>query len=103
MFLRADTYEGLYRTYRSLYGSIHEEQMMNQAPLTEVRDKFREVVDDVMATGDAYTITRHGKPVAVVLSFDEYESLVETLNILSDDDAMEAIAEGEAQASAEGE
>jgi len=68
---------------------------MNTAPLTEVRDKLREVVDTVVETGSEYIITRHGKPVAVVLSYDEYESLVETLNIISDDDTMTAIAEGE--------
>lgn len=67
---------------------------MNTAPLTEVRDNLREIVDTVVATGEAYTITRHGRPTAVILGFDEYESLIETLNILSDDDAMSAIEDG---------
>jgi len=69
---------------------------MNTAPLTEVRDKLRQVVDTVVETGTEYVITRHGKPVAVVLAFDEYESLVETLNILSDAETVAAINEGEA-------
>jgi prevent-host-death family protein len=73
---------------------------MNTAPLTEVRDNLRQIVDDVVSTGDEYVITRHGKPLAVVLSYDEYESLVESLNLLSDDGAMAAITEGEAEASA---
>jgi antitoxin YefM len=68
--------------------------MNNVAPLTEVRDNLREIVDDVVESGNVYTITRHGRPVAVVLSHDEYESLVETMNILADPAAMEAIAEG---------
>lgn len=72
---------------------------MNTAPLTEVRDKLREVVDTVVETGTEYVITRHGKPVAVILGYDEYESLVETLNILSDEDALDAIREGEADLS----
>jgi prevent-host-death family protein len=67
------------------------------APFTEVRDKLRDILDDVVATGNQYTITRHGKPVAVIVSNDEYESLIETLNILSDSDAMDAIAEGESE------
>ena len=70
---------------------------MITAPLTEVRDNLREILDDVGASGNEYVITRHGRPVAVILSYDEYESLVETLNILSDDDAMSAIAEAEAE------
>lgn len=71
---------------------------MNTAPLTEVRDNLRQVVDGVVATGDEYIITRHGKPVAVVVGIDEYEALIESLNILSDDATMSAVAEAEAEA-----
>ncbi len=70
---------------------------MSTAPLTEVRDKLREIVDEVVSTGNECVITRHGRPVAVVISHDEYEALVETLNILSDRDAMDAIAEAEGE------
>jgi hypothetical protein len=66
-------------------------------PLTEVRDNIKAIIDEVVGTATEYTVTRHGKPVAVILSYEEYESLVETLNILSDDDAMEAIEEAEAE------
>lgn len=76
--------------------------MNNTGPLTEVRDKLREVVDTVVETGTEYTITRHGKPVAVVLGYDEYEALVETMNILSDDATMSAIREGEADLTDDG-
>lgn len=63
--------------------------------LTDARVNLRAIVDDVLDSGTQYTITRHGRNVAVVLSYDEYESLIETLNVLSDDDAMDAIAEAE--------
>ncbi len=69
--------------------------MSHTAPFTEVRDKLREILDDVVATGNQYTITRHGRPVAVIVSAEEYDSMIETLNILSDADTMAAIAEGE--------
>lgn len=72
---------------------------MNTAPLTEVRDNLREVVDTVVSTGSEFVITRHGRPVAVILGIEEYESLVETLNILSDDDTMTAISEAESEVS----
>jgi prevent-host-death family protein len=65
--------------------------------LTEARDNLRSIVDDVLETSSQFTITRHGRNVAVILSYDEYESLIETLNILSDADAMDAIAEAEAE------
>ncbi|WP_063920408.1 type II toxin-antitoxin system Phd/YefM family antitoxin [Nocardia violaceofusca] len=65
--------------------------------LTEARENLKDIIDEVVETGTEFTITRHGKPLAVVLSYEEYESLLETLNILSDDDAMDAIAEAEAE------
>lgn len=65
--------------------------------LTDIRGNLREVVDEIVRTGRGVTITRHGKPVAVLLAHDEYESLVETVNILSDDETMAAIAQSEAE------
>ena len=67
------------------------------APLTDVRSNLSEIVDEIDRTGTQCVITKHGRPVAVIVSSDEYESLVETLNILSDDDTMAAIAQGEAE------
>ncbi len=69
---------------------------MATAPLTEVRDRLSEIIDEVSTQGTEWTITRHGRPVAVVIAADEYESLIETLNILSDADTMDALAEAEA-------
>jgi antitoxin YefM len=69
--------------------------IMSTVPLTELRDKLSDVVDDIETTSAEYVITRHGRPVAVVLNYEEYESMVETLNILSDPDTMDAIADGD--------
>ena len=67
---------------------------MSTSPLTEVRDNLSEIIDSVVTTGEEWIVTKHGKPVAVILSVDEYESLIETVNVLSDADTMDAIAEG---------
>ena len=64
-------------------------------PLTEARSRLSEIVDDVASTGSTIEISRHGRPVAVVMGYDEYESLLETLNILADEATMDAIAEAE--------
>lgn len=69
----------------------------NTMALSDVRVNLRTIVDEVLATGTQFTITRHGRPVAVLLSHDEYESMIETLNILSDDEAMGAIEEAESE------
>lgn len=73
---------------------------MATLPLTELRDKLSEVVGEIETTNAEYVVTRHGRPVAIILNYEEYEAMVETLNILSDPDAMAAIAEGEAELSA---
>ncbi|WP_419924958.1 type II toxin-antitoxin system Phd/YefM family antitoxin [Candidatus Poriferisocius sp.] len=64
-------------------------------PLTEARSRLSEIVDEVESTGSTIEISRHGRPVAVVMGYEEYESLLETMNILADEATMDAIAEAE--------
>ena len=64
-------------------------------PLTEARSRLSEIVDEVASTGSTIEISRHGRPVAVVMGYEEHESLLETLNILADEATMSAIAEAE--------
>ena len=64
-------------------------------PLTDARNRLSEFVDEVITTGSELVITKHGRPAAVVMGHDDYESLMETLNILSDPKAMAALAEAE--------
>jgi len=68
---------------------------MTTGPLTEVRDNLSEILDQVIATGQEFVITRYGRPAAVLIAVDEYEALIESLNVLSDDDTLEALAEAE--------
>ena len=64
-------------------------------PLTEARSRLSEIVAEVASTGSTVEISRHGRPVAVVIGYEEYESLLETLNILADESTMDAVAEAE--------
>ena len=52
-------------------------------PLTELRPKLPKIMDRLSKYFDRCIITRHGKPEAVMLSEEDYESLLETLDILS--------------------
>ncbi len=70
--------------------------MANVLPLSEVKAKFSEVVDEVVTTHDRVTVTRNGRPVAVLLSIDDLEAVEETLAILSDPIAMSGIEAGRA-------
>ena len=70
--------------------------MSKVLPLSEVKAKLSEVVDDVVTTHERVTVTRNGRPVAVVLSADDLEAIEETVAILSDPDAVRAIQLGRA-------
>ena len=77
-----------------------QKRLTSTEPLTFVRQHFSEIVEEVVTTGSEMVVSRHGRQDAVILGFDEYEALIETLNILSDPVTMSALADAEADLSA---
>ena len=69
--------------------------MARIVPFTEARSTLSELLDAVNQRHEHVVITRNGRPAGVVLSSEEYEALVETLEILEDEDALEALRESE--------
>ena len=67
---------------------------MKTVPLTEARKDLSKILDEVSRVHEHVTITRQGKPAAVVMSSDEFESWQETIEILDDPEAMAAIRRG---------
>ena len=57
---------------------------MQVVPVTEFRVHALEVVRRVNRLGDEVIVTTKGKPAAVLMSYDEWESIVETLAIKKD-------------------
>lgn len=68
--------------------------MVHHISLKDLRPQLPKVVDRIDGKLDRFVITKRGKPVAVMLSIDDYESLMETLDILSDPKAMAGIRRG---------
>jgi prevent-host-death family protein len=62
-------------------------------PLSEVKIKLSAIVDGVVRRSDEVIITRNGKPAAVLISADEYDSWRETQEIKRDPDLMRQIRE----------
>lgn len=58
--------------------------VMDTLSLADVKARLSAVVDAVQGTHERVTITRNGKPAAVLISPDDLASLEETLEILSD-------------------
>jgi len=67
---------------------------MKILPLSEVKMKLSELVEEVSSRDEEITITRNGKPVAIIISQDEFESWKETLSIRADEEFMAEIRRG---------
>lgn len=70
--------------------------MSKVLPLSRVKAKLSEVIDEIAATHERVTVTRNGRPIAVVLSIADLEAIEETVAILSDPAAMQAVELGRA-------
>jgi prevent-host-death family protein len=68
---------------------------METTSLADAKNRLSELVSAVEGTWERVTITKNGRPAAVLIAVDDLESLTETLAILSDPEAMSAIAEAE--------
>jgi len=66
---------------------------MTTVPLSEAKDKLSAMVEHAERTHDIVTITRHGRPAAVLMAADDLESLHETLFWLSQPGVRDNIAQ----------
>lgn len=69
--------------------------MVNTMSLKELRPALPKVVKQIDDKMDRYIVTKRGKPVLVMLSIEDYESLLETIEILADPKAVAGIRRGE--------
>ena len=67
---------------------------MKTLSLSEVKMKLSGLVDSVLKTDEEIVITKNGRPAAVLISPDEFESWRETMAIQSDSDLMADIRQG---------
>ncbi|TVR34993.1 MAG: type II toxin-antitoxin system Phd/YefM family antitoxin [Nitriliruptor sp.] len=68
--------------------------MSKTVPVREFRTHLADLLDEVADRREHVTVTRRGRPAAVLVPVDEYEALEETAEILSDDDTLGAIQRG---------
>lgn len=67
---------------------------MKTVPLSEAKAKLSKLVDRVASLDERVTITRNGRPAAVLVSPDEFESYQETSAIKADRELMKEIRRG---------
>ncbi len=71
--------------------------MAKTIPLAEAKKSLSAIVKDVDEKYDRFTITKNGVDKAVIISSEEFDGLLETLDILSNKEERDAIARAREQ------
>ena len=69
---------------------------MSTQSLRDVRDHLSEVIDRVEHQHERVVVTRNGRPAAVIVSPEDLAQLQETIDVLSDPQALADIREADA-------
>lgn len=65
-------------------------------PVAEARTNLSRLIDDATTTHERFQITRNGRRAAVLLSADDYDTMQDTIAVLSDPELLIAHARGRA-------
>lgn len=63
-------------------------------PFTDARKELSKLIDEVSKDHEHVVITKQGRPKAVLMSADEFESWEETLELMADPKARRRIRKG---------
>lgn len=70
------------------------EVIMKALSVSEAKMKLSGLIDAVNTTDEEIVITKNGRPAAVLVSPEEFESLKETVAVRSDSSLMKEIRKG---------
>ena len=69
--------------------------MMNEisryVPITKAKNDLLDLIRQIESVDEAIAVTKNGVPAAVILSMEKYAGLLETLEILSDQDTVKSL------------
>jgi len=71
--------------------------MLEGISVTEARKSFLPLIEKVDSELYCFMVTRHGRPVAVVMNYEEYSRMVETLKLIEDKQLTREIKKGLAE------
>jgi antitoxin YefM len=67
---------------------------MTTVSLSEAKARLASLLRQVEEVGEPTVITRSGHPAGVLVSLEEYEGILETLEVLADEELRKAVEEG---------
>ncbi|WRH68262.1 MAG: type II toxin-antitoxin system Phd/YefM family antitoxin [Planktothrix sp. GU0601_MAG3] len=68
--------------------------MLSNIPITEARQELTSLPEKLAEQGGTLAITRRGKPVLAVMTWEHYEAILETIEILGDANLMANLRQG---------
>jgi antitoxin YefM len=71
---------------------------MTTVPLAEARQNFSALVDEATTTHQRILVTRNGVPAIWMIADEDFESIMETLDVLADAAAMRDVSTSQADA-----
>jgi antitoxin YefM len=75
--------------------AVIEVVVMNEisryVPITRAKNDLLELIRQVEKVDESVAVTKNGVPTAVILSMEKYAGLLETLEILSDEDTAKSL------------
>ena len=83
------------RRYSMLIRILYTSAMARTVPFTEARSKLSELLDELERRHEHVVITRNGRPAGVLIPAAELEAIEETLEILQDEDLLQALRESD--------
>ena len=63
-------------------------EIQDYIPITKAKNTLLEIIRRIERNDEAIAITKGGTPAAVILSMERFQGLLETLDILSDVEAL---------------
>ncbi len=67
-----------------MYLMVYTNEMAKNISIKDLRPTLPKVMDLVENQMERFVVTKHGRPVGVILSTQDYEGLIETIDILED-------------------
>jgi len=66
-------------------------EISRYVPITKAKNDLLELIRQVENVDESVAVTKNGVPAAVILSMEKYAGLIETLDILSDEDTAKSL------------
>lgn len=72
--------------------------IQDYVPVTQAKTKFLDMIRSLQVTDKVIAITKSGVPEAVLISMNRFEGMLETMEVLADNDTISSLEKAIAQA-----